>query len=260
MKIIYSFVLCALTATVAHAQDIPQACTLEANVLDACHDDLQRVDRAWGNHNSLPRGTDMVRGVRANIQKIGAEKQAKFCDTGLSKLVSGFGNVTMAASLQNIQFSDRCGLAMVQATSYVQNLPKADAATTGTSESHQAQLEQHNAITASQWARDAKERRADFDTAYDSATQKLSLVAAACPDVVLLKQLPPASAPTKPVVLFASKQCGYAVSYWPESDDAQVVFDRMEIDGWMGYCTTPLGTVTSCTRAPKSAAAAAMGK
>jgi hypothetical protein len=101
---------------------------------------------------------------------------------------------------------------------------------------------------ASRWALTSVQANADIDSAYESALQTLPEVSASCPDSVVLRQTPHTAGPFKPVVVLLSQQCGFAISYWPDTDEQEATFERSEIDGWAGYCSLPMGTKTVCTR------------
>ena len=47
--------------------------------------------------------------------------------------------------------------------------------------------------------------------------------------------------------MLVSKECGYATSYRPGSGEKQVTFEKGEVDGWTGYCSTPMNTEAICT-------------
>ncbi|MBB5503579.1 J domain-containing protein [Paraburkholderia sp. MM5384-R2] len=103
-------------------------------------------------------------------------------------------------------------------------------------------------VLANRWAQASVQANAEIDAAYQSAVRSLPAVGESCPDSVVLRQTPLAAGPFKPVVVVLSQQCGFAISYWPETDEEQVTFERSEIDGWAGYCALPMGTKTVCTR------------
>ncbi|SEF12051.1 DnaJ domain-containing protein [Burkholderia sp. WP9] len=101
---------------------------------------------------------------------------------------------------------------------------------------------------AARWAQASVQAQADIDMAYASAVRSLPAVSATCPDSVVLRQTPRTAGPFKPVIVLLSQRCGYAISYWPDTDEQQASFERSEIDGWAGYCSLPMGTKTVCTR------------
>ena len=115
--------------------------------------------------------------------------------------------------------------------------------------SNQASQKVPNApVLASRWAQASVQANAEIDAAYQSAVRSLPAVSESCPDSVVLRQTPLATGPFKPVVVVLSQQCGFAISYWPDTDEQQATFERSEIDGWADYCSLPMGTKTVCTR------------
>jgi uncharacterized protein len=110
------------------------------------------------------------------------------------------------------------------------------------------ELEGPQPSAALSWAHTVAQHHADANAAYDLAKRSLAAVNESCPDAILLQQIPETSGPYKPVVMFLSQKCGYIVSYWPESGDEQVSFDRRTIDRWSGYCSTHAISKTDCTR------------
>ncbi|WP_124830916.1 MULTISPECIES: hypothetical protein [unclassified Burkholderia] len=162
-----------------------------------------------------------------------------------------------AASLARYEFSNRCQATMVgvmmvakRAENAAEAATAAKAANANSDAARENAIADHQASTAAQWARAAKNRDMDVEQANESARQKLPNVSASCPDTKLIKQTPvDFNSPVyKPTIIFASKQCGYAVSYWPADRDVQITFDSSEIDGWIGYCSTKsTGMTTTCT-------------
>jgi TonB family protein len=112
----------------------------------------------------------------------------------------------------------------------------------------QAQSPSQKADRAIYWAHALAQQHADADAAYDLAKQNLGAINASCPDAILLQQTPKKAGPYKPVILFLSRQCGYIVSYWPESGEEQISFDRSMIESWSGYCSTRVGPRTTCLK------------
>jgi hypothetical protein len=112
----------------------------------------------------------------------------------------------------------------------------------------QAQSPSQKADRAIYWAHASAQQHADADAAYDLAKQNLGAINASCPDAILLQQTPQKAGPYKPVILFLSRQCGYIVSYWPESGEEQISFDRSMIESWSGYCSTRVGPRTTCLK------------
>ncbi|MDR5821754.1 hypothetical protein [Caballeronia sp. LZ043] len=104
------------------------------------------------------------------------------------------------------------------------------------------------ADAAIHWAQALAQQHADAEAAYDLAKRHLDAVHASCPDAILMQQTPQKSGPYKPVVLFLSRQCGYIVSYWPDSGEEQISFDRTMIENWSGYCSTRVGPQTTCIK------------
>ncbi|MFP4898768.1 TonB family protein [Paraburkholderia sp. BR14261] len=115
--------------------------------------------------------------------------------------------------------------------------------------SNASSTSQNGRDTALSWAHAEAEQHANADAAYDLAKQKLDAISASCPDAKLLQQTPQKSGPYKPVIMFLSQQCGYIVSYWPESGEEQISFDRSMIASWSGYCSMRGGIQTTCTKA-----------
>jgi len=97
------------------------------------------------------------------------------------------------------------------------------------------------------WAHSLAQHHADANVAYDTARQKLAGVSLSCPDTVLLQQTPQRAGPHKPVVMFLSQQCGYIASYWPESGEEQISFDRSTIENWSESCSRD-ELQTSCVK------------
>jgi uncharacterized protein len=104
------------------------------------------------------------------------------------------------------------------------------------------------ADAAIHWAQALAQQHADAEAAYDLAKRRLDAVRASCPDATLMQQTPQKSGPYKPVVLFLSRQCGYIVSYWPDSGEEQISFDRTMIENWTGYCSARVGPQTTCIK------------
>jgi uncharacterized protein len=98
------------------------------------------------------------------------------------------------------------------------------------------------------WAHIVAQHHADSNAAYDLARRSLGTVSESCSDAVLLQQTPVSTASYKPVIMFLSQKCGYIVSYWPESGEEQVSFDRATVERWHGYCSTRTASTTDCVR------------
>ncbi|WP_175770448.1 hypothetical protein [Burkholderia anthina] len=248
----------SITCTATHAQTMPPACQQLVQLLDVCRTDLANLAVTYQQQvPNFPSSTTLRNKIREGSRTLGVQKQNLQCGVTLKKMSPQFAGILTLVGFTGAQISNRCASTILTATSYARQFPDDFANNQAPNPSDSAnaleeQIADHKAITAAQWARTAQDQRADIDTAYSSAQQALPLVGASCPDVTLVRQTPRAPSPTKPVVLFASKQCGYAVSYWPESRESQTTFSAAEIDGWTGYCSTPMNTQTECTSPKKS--------
>ncbi|WP_155420020.1 hypothetical protein [Burkholderia gladioli] len=244
-------------ATYAAGAALPQSCETVARFLDSCAADLKLLNYEMGGDKlSGPSGGELRSTMRSVMQKKGFAQADQACTNGATKAYSNFANLMMAAGLARYEFSNRCQATMVGVMMVAKRAEStADAATAANAENvnsdaaREKAIADHYASTASQWARAAKDQGMDVDQASESAQQKLPNVAVSCPDTKLIEQTPVDfnSPAYKPALIFASKQCGYAVSYWPTNHDAQITFDSSEIEGWLGYCSTQAtGTRTTC--------------
>ncbi|HDR9759247.1 TPA: hypothetical protein ACK3Q6_005265 [Burkholderia cepacia] len=250
----------AIITCTAHAAGValPQSCETVARFLDSCAADLKLLNyEMGGNKLSGPSGGELRSAMRTVVQQKGVALADQACTAGATKAYGNFANLMMAAGLARYEFSNRCQATMVgvmMVAKRAENAAEAATAAKTTSANSDAArenaIDDHRASTAVQWARAAKDRGMDSDQASESAQQKLPNVSASCPDTKLIKQTPvDFNSPVyKPTIIFASKQCGYAVSYWPADRDVQTTFDSSEIDGWIGYCSTKArGMTTTCT-------------
>ncbi|MBH9647546.1 hypothetical protein [Burkholderia vietnamiensis] len=247
-------------ATAAHAAGaaLPQPCEAVARFYAHCGADLRALNyETGGDKMSIPSDATLRNSMRANILKRGPEAGAQMCESAAGKLVGSFGGLMMASGMARYEFSNRCQAAMADV---MFTAKRAQDKAVATKQAQQSQsvasdaagrdqmIADHKASTAVQWARAAKDSRMNADEAGDAAHQKLANVAASCPDVKLIEQSAFNSPAYQSSVIFASKQCGYAVSYWPAERDAQITFDSSEIDSWIGYCSMKVsGMTTTCT-------------
>ncbi|MFM0520743.1 ankyrin repeat domain-containing protein [Caballeronia jiangsuensis] len=108
-------------------------------------------------------------------------------------------------------------------------------------------------VIAAQWAQVGKRNKEELEAAYKSAQSILPKIKAACPDTFALSQRP-GPGPNQPVVLIASHQCAFVVSYWPKSSEVVHSSDSDEADEWLAYCTLSMATITKCTGTVSAAA------
>ncbi|MEM5461346.1 ankyrin repeat domain-containing protein [Paraburkholderia phytofirmans] len=119
--------------------------------------------------------------------------------------------------------------------------------------SDKSSIDEAPLVMAAQWAQAEKRSKDELEAAYKSARSILPKIKAACPDTFALSQQP-GPGPNQPVVLIASHQCAFVVSYWPKSNEVVHSSASDEADEWLAYCTLQMATITKCT-GPASAAA-----
>jgi hypothetical protein len=241
----------ALIAGTALASDnVPPACAQGIQFINACRADMNDAVAASGENprGSWPSAQALAKQLHDGLLKDGYEKQSLVCENGLAGLAKNLASITMAIGMSGHQASDACASQMVKLAASADDLEKKVA-----ERNQAAQQNSAHAGVAVQWAQSVKQQGADLDSAYTSAKGLLPEVGNPCPDAFALRQIPRGNSDMKPVTLVASHQCGFVVSYWPNSNEVTQSYDVTEIDGWRDYCKNSFGTSTECTLANASA-------